>query len=402
MPQGSTLEQTVASDAERAEQASIAFTQLYRRQPQHIWAAPGRVNLIGEHTDYNNGFVLPFALPHCSVAAVADRQDGVVSVTSQNTGETVQVAEEHQVPGGISGWAAYAVGVLWALREAGYAVDGADILVATDIPQGAGLSSSAALELSVAAAIAALYEHQIPPLELAQIAQRAENEFVGMPCGLMDQMVSMLGEPGKLVLFDTQHLQAELVPFPFRDARLLVIDSQAPHRLVDGEYAARRAQCEEAAQVLGVKSLREITDTNTDPNDVLDDLTDPVLKRRARHIITENERVLQIVPALAQGQTQRVGELMNASHESLRDDFEISVDEVDLAQQTLIDHGAFGARITGGGFGGCVVALVPTSNAPDLIEAVRQAYADARYSQPQAFIAEPSAGARALMASSAV
>ncbi|WP_300342158.1 galactokinase [Nesterenkonia sp.] len=387
----------VRSDAERAAEVSRAFEALTGRRPEGVWAAPGRVNLIGEHTDYSGGFVLPFALPHATVLAAARRDDGVLRVHSLNNAQTVEAEVAGLEPGSVQGWAAYAAGVIWALRSAGYQVGGADMVLHTDVPQGAGLSSSAALECAAALAAAQLYGHQVDPLELAKIAQRAENEFVGMPCGLMDQMVSMLGRVGHVVRFDTRSLDADVVPFNLPGATVLVVDTKTPHQLVDGEYAQRHRQCAQAAELLGVGQLRELNDDGAPAlHQALQQLDDEVLRRRVRHVMTENQRVLETVEALAQGDLPRAGELMSASHASLRDDYEVSVRQVDLAQETLVRAGAYGARITGGGFGGCVIALAREQDVPALVRAVESAYAEAGFAAPAAFVAAPAAGARRL------
>lgn len=371
-----------------------AFTQVFGTQPDGVWAAPGRVNLIGEHTDYNDGYVLPFALPHRTYAVAARRTDQVLRVHSANSGHTVEYQLDQLDPAAAHGWSAYAAGVFWALDRGGYALVGVDLLVVTEVPQGAGLSSSAALECAVAQAAAELSGHQIQRLELARIAQYAENAFVGMPCGLMDQMVAMLGRPGHAVLFDTRIGEAEHVGFSTAAAQLLVIDTKAPHRLVEGEYAARRAQCQRAAEMLGLTTLRELNDEGApELEQVLAGLEDQVLIRRVRHVVTENQRVLEMIAALRAGDLGHAGQLMNASHASLRDDYQVSVEEVDLAQQTLTSNGAYGARITGGGFGGCVIALTDSAETERLQQAVERAYEEAGYTAPEAFVAPPSAGA---------
>ncbi|GAA4913208.1 galactokinase [Nesterenkonia rhizosphaerae] len=386
---------TGADSMASPELLSSAFRELTAGAPEGIWAAPGRVNLIGEHTDYNDGLVLPFALPHHTAVAAGRRDDSVLRVRSLNSAETLTIALEDLVPGAVSGWGSYVAAMVWSLRESGRSVSGVDIVLGTSVPQGAGLSSSAALECAVGIATAELYGHQMPPLEMAKLAQRAENDFVGMPCGLMDQMISMLGQPGHAVLFDTRTLTPSPVPLALAGAQILVVDTRAPHRLVDGEYAARRAQCATAAQLLGLTSLRELNDDDAASLDqVLTALEDDVLVRRVRHVVTENRRVLQTVDALGRGDLATAGELLNASHQSLRDDYEVTVPEVDLAQEVLSSSGAYGARITGGGFGGCVIALVPEDAVQPLITDITAAYAGAGFSTPTAFTAEPAAGAR--------
>ncbi|GAA1175144.1 galactokinase [Nesterenkonia xinjiangensis] len=385
-------------DRVRAQALQSGFREVFGQDPDGVWAAPGRVNLIGEHTDYNEGFVLPFALPQSTYVAARRRSDGQVRVHSLFTEETAEFALEGLRPGSVDGWAAYVAGMCWGLREADVAVVGVDLLIDSTVPHGAGLSSSAALECSVGLAVVELSGTVLEPLALARIAQRVENDFVGMPCGLMDQMISMLGEAGHAVLFDTRSLTPTLVPLaPTGDAEVLVIDTRAPHRLVDGEYAERRRQCEEAADALGVTSLRELSDTETEVAELLAPLTDETLRRRARHVITENRRVSEAVALLRDGDLAAVGERMRGSHLSLRDDYEVTVPEIDLAFDVVSGAGVLGARITGGGFGGCVIALAPLGVHQQVEEAVTAAFAEAGFSAPAVFRAPPADGARRVL-----
>lgn len=374
--------------------AVAAFAETFGRRPDGVWAAPGRVNVIGEHTDYNDGFVLPMALPQ-GVRAAAGRAPGArVRVLSlQEAGDPVTLELDTR-PGEVTGWAAYVAGVVWSLRSAGYDVGGVDLVVDGDVPAGAGLSSSAALECAVAGALNELFELGVEPTELARSAQRAENDFVGMPCGVMDQMASVNCREGHLLFLDTRSLLTEHVPFdPARHGRtLLVIDTRAPHRLVDGEYAKRRAACEAAAAALGVPALRDVA---------LDDLPTALSRvdgeeqrRRVRHVVTENTRVSDTVRRLRDGDLDGIGPLLTASHASLRDDYEVTVGELDTAVEAALSAGALGARMTGGGFGGCVIALVPDDRADTVFDAVRTAFADAGYAEPSAFTATPAPGAR--------
>ncbi len=373
------------------------FARIYGTAPELAWWAPGRVNLIGEHTDHNDGFVLPFALPLGVTAAVRARSDGVLRIASaqlDGPGGSVSVPVDELRPGRVTGWAAYVAGAVWALaealREPGVRVPGADLLVSATVPSGAGLSSSAALECSTVGAISALAGVELPPVEVARIAQRAENDFVGVPCGIMDQMASMLGQDGHALFLDTRSLHTEQVPLDLRTAgmRILVIDTQAHHTLADGEYAVRRRQCQQAADLLGVPALRDVTDP-----DRLDALTDPVLRRRARHIVTENARVLETVEHLRQQQIAQIGPLLTAGHASLRDDFEVSCDELDLAVQVSLDAGAFGARMIGAGFGGSAIALVAADTLDSVDAAVRAEFERRSYAAPRLIPAWPSAGA---------
>ncbi len=350
-----------------------------------VWAAPGRVNLIGEHTDYNDGFCLPYALPHSVTVTARVGPPGRWRVTSR--GETVEFTAADRV----NGWAAYPAGVVWVLREAGHDVPGAELVIESDVPVGAGLSSSAALECAVLRALHDLGGLDITPAGQARLAQRAENDYVGMPCGIMDQSASMLCEDGHALFFDTRSGEVEQVPFDVaaHGLAMLVVDTRAPHALVDGEYAARRASCERAAKLLGVPALRDAS---------LDDVSrlDGEVARRARHIITENARVLDTVALLKAGDLRAIGPLLTASHASLRDDFEVTVPELDVAVDAALAGGAYGARMTGGGFGGCVIALVDASAADKVGRTVAGAFAAAGFGAPVHFTAAPSPGARRL------
>ena len=353
------------------------------------WRAPGRLNLIGEHTDYNDGFVLPFALPYGTTATVGPRTDGALVLRSAQRGDSDPVPVAGLEPGTVEGWAAYAAGVVWALREAGHDVGGGfDVTVDGDVPEGAGLSSSAALECSVVSALDDLLGLGLAARDRALLAQRAENDFVGMPSGVMDQMASVLCTPAHALFLDCRSLEAEQVPLDLAAAGLAIVlmDSRAPHQLTDGAYAERRRACEDAARTLGVAALRDATEAD------LDRLEGTPL-RRARHVVTENARVLEAVAALRDGRTAEVGPLLSASHASMRDDFEITVPRVDLIAATAEEAGALGARMTGGGFGGCVLALVRAGAGDAVRAAVEEAYEKNGFGRPGFYDAIPSAGA---------
>ncbi|WP_431728702.1 galactokinase [Verrucosispora sp. TAA-831] len=380
-----------------AARAEAGFRQVYAEPPAGRWAAPGRVNLIGEHTDYNDGFVLPFALPLRTVVAAAPRPTDDWTVWSELTGETVHFgADEVAAPGRVTGWAAYVAGVVWALREAGHPAPGARLAVASDVPLGAGLSSSAALEAAVLTALVDLGGLDLPAAHQPRLAQRAENHYVGAPTGIMDQSAAIRCRSGHALFLDCRTEQVEHIPFELdRDGlAILVIDSRAPHRHADGEYASRRATCEKAATLLGVPALRDV------PADALDDalarLPDDETRRRTRHVVTENQRVRDTVALLRAGEIRRIGPLLTASHASMRDDFAITVPEVDTAVDTALTAGAIGARMTGGGFGGCVLALVEADRAVEVGDAVSAAYAARGYATPTRFTALPAAGATRL------
>ena len=383
------------------------FVELFGREPQARWRAPGRVNVIGEHTDYNDGFVLPIALPQGVTAQVGLRTDATLRVASTGfPGEVVTVAADGLQPGAVPGWAAYVAGVLWALRERGADLGGADVLVDGDVPHGAGLSSSAALECAVACALDDAAGLGLARTELVSVARTAENGFVGVPSGSLDQSASLLCEAGHALLLDTRTMAGRQVPLdlPAAGLRLLVIDTRAPHQLVDGQYAARRSDCEEAARLLGVPALRDVSDQDLDR--ALAALPSDRLRRRVRHVVTENARVLESVSVLSAtststspasaGDPRAIGPALTASHASLRDDYEVSCRELDLAVDSALAAGAFGARMTGGGFGGSAIALVEADRADAVAGAVTEAFTTARLTEPRVFAVTPSPGAHRL------
>ena len=371
-----------------------AFRAQTGRQPAGVWAAPGRVNVIGEHTDYNDGYVMPFALAQRVLIAAAPRNDhGTWTVTSLNNRST-KIFRDADLQPGMTGWQAYVAGVVWALKEAGHRIDGADLVLTSDVPKGAGLSSSAALECAVLIALADLNELEIPGLGRAKLARRAENAFVGAPTGLMDQAASTLCTAGHALFFDCRTDAAEQVLLDTRSfgLEILVLDTKTPHALVDSEYAARRTSCEEAARLLGVAALRDVTDLDA----ALAQLSDPVMRRRVRHVVTENARVLEAVAILRAGRIADLAPLLDASHESMRDDFEITVPQVDLAVDVARASGALGARMTGGGFGGCIIALVEAGDSNRIGDEITVKFGAAGYGPPTHLTAVPSAGAERL------
>lgn len=378
-----------------AFEVSAAFSDAFGRPPAGVWAAPGRINLIGEHTDYSGGFALPFALPQVVLCAAASRSDGKLLIRSLQAPPVPELPAE-LLPSTVEGWAAYPAGVVWALRALGLDVGGLDLLLDSDVPIGAGLASSAALSCSVALACNDLYGLALGATRLALAAQRAENDFVGAPVGVMDQLATMHGRPGHALFLDARSLAVEPVPIDPHAANLelLVVDTRATHALVGGEYAARRRDCEAATRLLG-RSLRDIV-TVSDLACLAD--ADNRLFRRARHVVTENARVLDVVAALRLGaDPRRIGPLLTVSHASLRDDFEVSCAELDCAVDAALAAGAYGARMTGGGFGGCAIALVEAHAVDEVSTAVRRAFAVRRFTQPPVtFVATPAAGARRL------
>ncbi|MEW2442567.1 galactokinase [Micromonospora marina] len=380
-----------------ADRATAGLRQRYGAEPAGRWAAPGRVNLIGEHTDYNGGFVLPFALPLRTVVAAAPAPDGRWTVWSELDDEPVEFgAAEADEPGRVDGWAAYVAGVVWALRADGHDVPGARLAVASDVPVGSGLSSSAAIESAVLAALVDLGGLDLPVGRWPRLAQRAENDYVGAPTGIMDQSAVIRGRAGHALFLDCRTEEVEQIPFDLDGAGLavLVIDSRAPHRHADGEYAARRRSCEQAAATLGVAALRDVPVADLDA--ALARLGDDETRRRVRHVVTENQRVLDTVALLRAGRVRDTGPLLTASHASMRDDFEITVPEIDTAVEAALSAGAYGARMTGGGFGGCVLALVDAGAADAVAAAVTEAYAERGFTAPGTLTVLPSGGATRL------
>ncbi|MEU4772163.1 galactokinase [Micromonospora sp. NPDC023644] len=380
-----------------AARATAAFRSAYGEPPAGRWAAPGRANLIGEHTDYNDGFVLPFALPLRTVVAAAPQPGDTWTVCSELTRETVAFgADDVAGAGRVAGWGAYVAGVVWALREAGHAVPGARLAIASDVPLGAGLSSSAALEAAVLAALVDLGGLDLPAERRPRLAQRAENDYVGAPTGIMDQSAVIRCRAGHALFLDCRDESVEQVPFDLDAAGLavLVVDSRAPHRHADGEYAARRASCERAAGLLGVAALRDVAADGL--ADALARLDEDETRRRVRHVVTENQRVLDTVALLRAGRVREIGPLLTASHASMRDDFEITVPEIDTAVEAALAAGALGARMTGGGFGGCVLALVDAERGDAVADAVTAAYAERGFAAPGHVSVLPGPGATRL------
>ncbi|EWT02354.1 hypothetical protein N865_06140 [Intrasporangium oryzae NRRL B-24470] len=376
---------------DRTAAVTEGFRQMVGHSPTGVWSAPGRVNLIGEHTDYNGGLCLPIALPQRTYAAVSTRGDRTLRVRSlERPHETVEIDLAEIGPDHPGGWAAYVAGVLWALERDGHAVPGLDVVVGSSVPVGAGLSSSAALECSVAAAVSdlaalGLLESTEGRARLARLCVEAENVIAGAPTGGLDQSASLLCAERSALLLDCRSGETSQVPFDLasRGLTLLVTDTRAPHALVDGQYAARRAACEEAARVLGVDTLREISVDELDAASAR--LPDDVVRARVRHVVTEIDRVEQTVAALGRDDLAAVGRLFDASHASLRDDYEVSCPELDVATATARAHGALGARMTGGGFGGSCIAIVPADAVDVVAGAIATAFEAHGYTPPASF-----------------
>jgi galactokinase len=361
-----------------------------------VWRAPGRANLMGEHTDYNGGLVLPFAIAQGITVTAVRRDDGLLVLRSrQEPASSAAVALESLAPGTVTGWAAYPAGVAWALRDAGYRVPAATIDINSDVPAGAGLSSSASLECATALALTGLADRCVPRRELVEIARRAENDFIGVPSGIMDQSASLLCEAGHALLLDCGTREISQVPFDpaAAGAALLVINTRAEHAHAGGNYARRRAECEQAARQLGVPFLGCLTE-DTDASR----LADPVLRARARHVLADNARVLAAVDLLRSasadpGAYREIGALLSAAHRSLRDDFAISWPQADVAVDAAVAAGALGARMIGGGFGGSVLALVPVEAGAAVRTAVADAFTRRSWASPEFIAAVPSGGA---------
>ncbi|WP_346924768.1 galactokinase [uncultured Arthrobacter sp.] len=379
-----------------AERLAGRFESVFGAAPDGVWQAPGRVNLIGDHTDYNEGFVLPFAIDRTARVAVRLRPDSTIRLLSTFGNQGLTAVDAGSLdPGSARGWTKYPLGVLWALQQRGVDVGGLDLLLDSDVPRGAGLSSSHAIECAVITAVNELAGAGLDTGDMVLATQRAENDFVGAPTGIMDQSASLRGEAGHALFLDCRDQGIRLVPFDAERAGLvtLVIDTRVSHSHAGGGYADRRASCELGAEVLGVKALRDV---GLGDLDEAGGLLDPVTFRRVRHVVTENERVLQAVGVLESSGPAAIGPLLDASHASMRDDFEISCPELDLAVETARSAGAIGARMTGGGFGGSAIALTPAAAEQQVRAAVGRAFAAAGYTAPDIFSVRPAAGAMRL------
>ena len=382
--------------AQLAAGLSARFEEEFGSPPDGVWQAPGRVNLIGEHTDYNEGFVLPFAIDKAARVAIRLRNDSTVRLLSTFAGHGLAEADIDALkPLEAKGWTKYPLGVVWALRQRGLEVPGLDLLLDSDVPLGAGLSSSHAIECAVILALNELTGARLAAEDMVLATQHAENAFVGAPTGIMDQSASLRGAKGRAVFLDCRDQSVQLVPFEAEEAGLvlLVIDTKVSHSHSDGGYASRRSACELGAQVLGVSALRDV---GIDMLEEASGLLDPVTFRRVRHIVTENDRVLRTVELLSADGPEYIGALLDASHESMRDDFEISSPELDLAVEAARTSGAIGARMTGGGFGGSAIALTPARLEQQVRDAVVAAFADAGFRAPDIFAVTPAQGAHRL------
>jgi galactokinase len=368
------------------------FLETFGEEPDLIAAAPGRVNLIGEHIDYSEGFVLPFAIKDRTLVAARKRDDLIVRIASVQRRNKIITVDINEVKPGLKGeWERYALGVLWSMGVK----SGVDLLIDGHVPLGAGLSSSAALECAVATAMNHLFDMGFNLEELARLTQKAENQYVGVPCGIMDQSVSLMASRGFALLLDCRDLSTRNIPFDVAShgLELLIIDTQAHHALTDGGYAERRASCESVAAKLSVKSMRELTLAQLDLSREKLSETEYI---RARHAITEMKRVLDCVDALGSGDFVKVGQLINDSHRSLRDDYTVSCPELNTAVEASLAAGALGSRMVGGGFGGSAIALIEASKTSQTIKAVERAFADKKFKAPRFFTSLPSQGAELL------
>ena len=368
------------------------FLETFGAEPDLVAAAPGRVNLIGEHIDYSDGFVLPFAIKDRTLVAARKRGDSTVRIASAQRRNKIVTVDISTVKPGLKGeWERYALGVLWALGVK----EGVDLLIDGHVPLGAGLSSSAALECSVATAMNHLFDLGFNLEELARLTQKAENQYVGVPCGIMDQSVSLMATQGSALLLDCRDLTTKNIPFDVASSglELLIIDTQAHHALTDGGYAERRASCESVVAKLGIASLRELSMEQLENSRGLLTETEFV---RARHAVTEMKRVLECVEALSNSDFERVGQLINQSHISLRDDYTVSCPELDTAVEAALAAGALGSRMVGGGFGGSAIALIQASKTTETIKAVEKAFSSKGFKAPRFFTSLPSQGAELL------
>jgi galactokinase len=377
-----------------------SFESKFKRQARWIAAAPGRVNLIGEHTDYNGGFVFPMAIERSTVLAADEREEATggnveITIYSENLGDTQTLKILDNTIEKTGDWADYIAGIFVGFLNLGIQFKSIDIALGSNVPIGGGLSSSAALEVSVATLLEAVTGKTLSPIEKVLLCQKAEHEFPGVPCGIMDQFTSVNGKKNHLLLLDCNSQQAEAVPFTSDEYSILIINSNVKHSLTSGEYSKRRAECEIAAEILNVDTLRQASVVQLEESARK---MDPIIFRRARHVIGEIERTQQAALAMKAGDWATVGELMLASHNSLRDDYEVSCKELDLLVELMMElggsKGVVGTRMTGGGFGGCTVSVVPTRKADDLIAGVSQRYIEKIGIEPDIFTTRPAKGAQ--------
>ncbi|MHB9032531.1 MAG: galactokinase [Anaerolineae bacterium] len=372
---------------------STAFRETFNSAPDIVVAAPGRVNLIGEHTDYNDGFVLPAAIDRHVVMAASRRSDRTMQIRALDFADQVQFSLDDQQRQTVSKWSNYERGVAWALEVEGFKLPGMNVVLASDVPIGSGLSSSAAIELATCAAFQELGKLEIDGVRRALICQKAENEYVGMRCGIMDQYIISLGQENHALKIDCRDLSYQLVPLP-AGINLVICDTKKRRGLVDSEYNTRRKECEEGARILGVRVLRDVTPGMFAERQ--DELSE-IVRKRCKHVITEDQRVLDAVQAMGQGQMAELGKLLNASHVSLRDDYQVSCRELDImAEIAWAQPGVLGARMTGAGFGGCTINLVEAPYTQAFAAQVAHKYLAATGQQPDIYACTAVQGAHRL------
>jgi galactokinase len=383
--------------SEKAEAAATRFTPWHGKPPTWLACAPGRINLIGEHVDYNDGLVLPMAIDWHVVAAAAPVPEPRVRVLSAAVEQEVVISLEEPLRPTPPAWSNYVRGVIHRFRARGATVSGLDLLIDSDLPLGGGLSSSAALEVATATLLEAVCGLRLDPVEKALLARRAEHDFAGVPCGIMDQFAAVLGRRDHLLLLDCRSQEVQQVPMTDPAVTVLIVNTNVRHELSSGEYAVRLEQCRRAAEALGVRSLRDVSAAQLEAHRAA---LDAILYRRARHVVTEIERTAQAAEAVGRGDWAALGERMYASHASLRDDYEVSCAELDLvvevAQELGTAGGVYGCRMTGGGFGGCTVSLVRTAALADAARVIRARYEAATRVVPTLFASRPADGAAVL------
>jgi len=372
-----------------------AFEDRFQRDPQWVVAAPGRVNLIGEHTDYNDGFVFPMAIERYTVVAAAPSgSDHTITWMDSPLQEEFQVNTAQPILKGTPKWSNYVRGVMAGFQQRNIPLHGFDAMMASNVPIGGGLSSSAALEVSTATLLECVSGKALDPVEKALLCQKAEHDYAGVPCGIMDQFISVMGKKDHLLLIDCRSRKPKLVPMTDSSVEILIFNTNVKHELSGGEYAERRAHCEQAAKVLGIPALRDATQSMLEAGKAK---LDPVVYRRARHVIGEDDRTTTAAAAIPSANWTKVGELMYASHDSLRDDYEVSCAEldvvVDLARQIGVAGGVYGCRMTGGGFGGCTVALIKASAVDSISKKLVEGYKREVGIEPAVFVSRPAAGA---------
>ncbi|MDB6030688.1 MAG: galactokinaselike [Verrucomicrobiales bacterium] len=380
-----------------AAETAGKFERKFKRKPEWIVAAPGRVNLIGEHTDYNDGFVFPMGIERYTVIAAAPNNSRTIQLLSATNGGTATIDLTKPIIRGEPSWANYVRGVIDGFIKKGQSIPGFDAVLDSNVPMGGGLSSSAALEVATATLLEEATGFKLDPVEKALLAQKAEHDFAGVPCGIMDQFTSVMAKKGHLLLLDCRSRTTELVPLTDPGITILIVNTNVKHELTGGEYAKRRAQCEKAASILGVPSLRSATMPMLE---AARGRMDDVIFRRARHVITEIERTLEAAQEIRQSHWSQVGKLMYASHLSLRDDFEVSCSEldlvVDIAREIGEAGGVYGCRMTGGGFGGCTVALVQSGLSGQITSHIGRVYQEKTRIEPAIFSSRPGQGAMVL------